>query len=202
MATEGYLLRVNQPCTSNRPVSSYAAVSSSKGPSQRDVSPDRLPTLHFLIGFTQISYYYLLAQSADSSFILTGSHCRTYPFRFTPQQAHADSHLLDRQQSQSRCEEPGSRTAASDTTGLDSFKRNSRKRFNDLDYDSFVGLMGRRDADANAVEGPQKREMHDIFVGLMGRRNSEPENGPWRRAYPERRGIFLNKCRLRFLQRL
>ncbi|XP_040048919.1 tachykinin-3a [Gasterosteus aculeatus] len=110
--------------------------------------------------------------------------------------------IMKLRHSQSRCEEPGSRTAASDTTGLDSFKQNSRKRFSDLDYDSFVGLMGRRGADANALEGREKREMHDIFVGLMGRRNSEPDNGPWRRAYPERRGIFLNKCRLRFLQRL
>ncbi|TNN56935.1 hypothetical protein EYF80_032833 [Liparis tanakae] len=97
--------------------------------------------------------------------------------------------------SQSRCEEPGSRRATSDfqkTTGLDSLKRNSLKRFSDLDYDSFVGLMGRRAAG----------EMHDIFVGLMGRRNSEPDNGPSRREYPERRGMFLNKCRLRFLQGL
>lgn len=23
------------------------------------------------------------------------------------------------------------------------------------------------------------------------------DNGPWRREYPERRGIFFNKCRLR-----
>ncbi|ROL50650.1 hypothetical protein DPX16_14894 [Anabarilius grahami] len=35
------------------------------------------------------------------------------------------------------------------------------KRNNDIDYDSFIGLMGRRSA-AN---------MNDIFVGLLGRRN-------------------------------
>ncbi|XP_047424694.1 tachykinin-3a isoform X2 [Mugil cephalus] len=105
--------------------------------------------------------------------------------------------------SHSRCEEPGSRRSASDqqTVGLDSLKRNILKRYSDLDYDSFVGLMGRRNAE-NAVQSPQKREMHDIFVGLMGRRNSEPDNGAWRREYPERRGIFLNKCRLRLLQGL
>nr|XP_020470180.1 uncharacterized protein LOC109968330 isoform X2 [Monopterus albus] len=86
--------------------------------------------------------------------------------------------------SHSRCEEPGSRTSTSDqTTGLDILKRNIMKRYNDLDYDSFVGLMGRRNADANAVQSPQKK------------------NGPWR-EYPEKRGIFLNKCRLRFLQGL
>ncbi|XP_056280109.1 tachykinin-3a [Pseudoliparis swirei] len=113
--------------------------------------------------------------------------------------------IMKLRHSQSRCEEPGSRRATSDfqkTTGLDSLKRNSLKRFSDLDYDSFVGLMGRRAADANAVQAPQKREMHDFFVGLMGRRNSEPDNGPSRREYPERRGMFPNKCRLRFLQGL
>ncbi|XP_034393637.1 tachykinin-3a [Cyclopterus lumpus] len=111
--------------------------------------------------------------------------------------------IMKLRHSQSRCEEPGSRRVTSDkTTGLDSLKKNNLKRFSDLDYDSFVGLMGRRDADANAVQSPQKREMHDIFVGLMGRRNSEPDNGPSRREYPERRGIFLNKCKLRFLQGL
>ncbi|TWW56637.1 hypothetical protein D4764_08G0006240 [Takifugu flavidus] len=117
--------------------------------------------------------------------------------------------------SQSRCEETGSRSSTSDqTVGLDSVKRNILKRYSDLDYDSFVGLMGRRNAseisflmalnqpDADAVQSQQKRELHDIFVGLMGRRNSESDNGPWRREYAERRGVFLNKCRLRFLQGL
>nr|XP_046253445.1 tachykinin-3a isoform X1 [Scatophagus argus] len=105
--------------------------------------------------------------------------------------------------SQSRCEESGLRRSTSDQTiGLDNLKRSILKRYSDLDYDSFVGLMGRRNADANDVQSPQKREMHDIFVGLMGRRNSESDNSPWRREYPERRGIFLNKCRLRFLQGL
>ncbi|CAL8366733.1 unnamed protein product [Lota lota] len=91
---------------------------------------------------------------------------------------------------QSRCEEPGSRRSLSDV-GVKARKLQLRGvgRFSDLDYDSFVGLMGRR-----STEG----EMHDIFVGLMGRRNSETDNGPWRKTYPERRGVFLNKCRLRF----
>ncbi|XP_054637786.1 tachykinin-3a [Dunckerocampus dactyliophorus] len=104
--------------------------------------------------------------------------------------------------SQSRCEEPESgRLTPLQRLGLYNPKRNVLKRYSDLDYDSFVGLMGRRDAaDANTVQPPQKREMHDIFVGLMGRRNSEPDKGPWRREYPEKRGIFVNKCRLRFLQ--
>ncbi|XP_068997284.1 tachykinin-3a isoform X2 [Embiotoca jacksoni] len=110
--------------------------------------------------------------------------------------------IMKLQYSHSRCEEPGSRRSTSDTSGLDILKRNILKRYSDLDYDSFVGLMGRRNAEVNPVPSPQKREMHDIFVGLMGRRNSESDNGPWRKEYPERRGIFLNKCRLRLLQRL
>ncbi|KAM9830294.1 tachykinin-3a [Syngnathus typhle] len=107
--------------------------------------------------------------------------------------------------SQSRCEDPESRklTSLRESLGLNIPKRNPMRRFSDLDYDSFVGLMGRRDADdTNVVQQPQKREMHDIFVGLMGRRNSETDSGPWRTADPERRGIFVNKCRLRFLQGL
>ncbi|XP_061532916.1 tachykinin-3a [Phycodurus eques] len=107
--------------------------------------------------------------------------------------------------SQSRCEEPESRktTSLHQTLGLNYPKPNLIKRYSDWDYDSFVGLMGRRDAAGeNIVQHPQKREMHDIFVGLMGRRNSEPDNGAWRRTLPERRRIFVNKCRLRFLQGL
>lgn len=47
---------------------------------QRDIRPDTPPTLQFLIGVTRVSSYYLLPQSVDASFILTGSLCRIYPF--------------------------------------------------------------------------------------------------------------------------
>ncbi|XP_078057103.1 tachykinin-3-like [Mustelus asterias] len=48
------------------------------------------------------------------------------------------------------------------------------KRFYDgLSYDGFVGLMGRRMADAKEIPVAQKRDMNDFFVGLMGRRNME-----------------------------
>uniref|UniRef100_A0A3B3Q9Z3 Tachykinin precursor 3a n=1 Tax=Paramormyrops kingsleyae TaxID=1676925 RepID=A0A3B3Q9Z3_9TELE len=68
--------------------------------------------------------------------------------------------------------------------GLSNIPRELLKRYSDIDYDSFVGLMGRR-----------SRDMHDVFVGLMGRRN---ESRPWRQEYPVRRvGIFFNKCKLR-----
>uniref|UniRef100_A0A668AUY4 Tachykinin precursor 3b n=1 Tax=Myripristis murdjan TaxID=586833 RepID=A0A668AUY4_9TELE len=52
------------------------------------------------------------------------------------------------------------------------------KRFDDLDYDSFIGLMGRR------IAGKKKkkkfsgihtaRDMDDVFVGLLGRKRSKP----------------------------
>uniref|UniRef100_H2LTH3 Tachykinin 3a n=1 Tax=Oryzias latipes TaxID=8090 RepID=H2LTH3_ORYLA len=94
--------------------------------------------------------------------------------------------------SQSRCEETASRRSTLGPISLEEFKRNLLRRYTDLDYDSFVGLMGKRNAG----------DMDDIFVGLMGRRSSEPENGPWRRDYPDRRGVLFNKSRLRFLQGL
>uniref|UniRef100_A0A1A8GRU1 Tachykinin 3a n=1 Tax=Nothobranchius korthausae TaxID=1143690 RepID=A0A1A8GRU1_9TELE len=105
--------------------------------------------------------------------------------------------------SQSRCEETGLRRSSSEqTVNLEDLKRNILKRYTDLDYDSFVGLMGKRNADVEDEQSPQKREMDDIFVGLMGRRNSESDGVPWRREYPDRRRIFLNRSRLRLLQGL
>ncbi|XP_038864644.1 neurokinin-B-like [Salvelinus namaycush] len=71
--------------------------------------------------------------------------------------------------SQSSCEEPAAgahrSTDSKEGPGLGNLQRTILKRYNGLDYDSFVGLMGRRSAG--------KREMDDVFVGLMGRRNSE-----------------------------
>ncbi|XP_037540098.1 tachykinin-3a [Nematolebias whitei] len=111
--------------------------------------------------------------------------------------------IMKLRHSHSRCEETGPRRSSSDQTiSLEDLKRNLLKRYTDLDYDSFVGLMGKRNADVEEVQSPQKREMDDIFVGLMGRRSSESDNGPWRREYPERRGIFLNRSRLRLLHGL
>uniref|UniRef100_A0A8C7JRD6 Neurokinin-B n=1 Tax=Oncorhynchus kisutch TaxID=8019 RepID=A0A8C7JRD6_ONCKI len=97
--------------------------------------------------------------------------------------------------SQSSCEEHAHRSTDSEEgPGLGNIQRTILKRYNGLDYDSFVGLMGRR--------GAGKWEMDDVFVGLMGRRNSELGNmRPLRKeVYPETRkgGLFFNKCRLRF----
>ncbi|XP_053542350.1 tachykinin-3a isoform X1 [Ictalurus punctatus] len=111
--------------------------------------------------------------------------------------------LVETRLSESSCAEQETQRSASDESS--SFRlatRNLLKRYHDIDYDSFVGLMGRRSADAAAAaedQSQRKREMHDIFVGLMGRRNSEDDTErPWRKDYPETRGLFFNKCRLRF----
>ncbi|XP_063065676.1 tachykinin-3a [Engraulis encrasicolus] len=99
----------------------------------------------------------------------------------------------------SNCIEVDSQRSSSDDTP--SFRNPTRellKRYNDIDYDSFVGLMGRRSTDAEEMPAPLKREMHDIFVGLMGRRSTDTGAGrPWRKDYPGTRSIF-NKCKLRF----
>ncbi|XP_026884514.1 tachykinin-3a [Electrophorus electricus] len=108
--------------------------------------------------------------------------------------------VLEPRLSQSSCEDRGAQRSAPDVNpSLRLSVRNLLKRYNDIDYDSFVGLMGRRSADADDMQSPRKREMHDIFVGLMGRRSSDADTGrPWRKDYPDTRGIFFNKCRLRF----
>uniref|UniRef100_A0A8C7CF51 Tachykinin precursor 3b n=1 Tax=Oncorhynchus kisutch TaxID=8019 RepID=A0A8C7CF51_ONCKI len=64
------------------------------------------------------------------------------------------------------------------------------KRYSDIDYDTFVGLMGRRSA----------ADMDGVFLGLLGRRSSRsaiPQ--PWGEEYPQPRGgILINNGRLRF----
>ncbi|KAL1020911.1 hypothetical protein UPYG_G00006290 [Umbra pygmaea] len=119
--------------------------------------------------------------------------------------------IMKLRSSQSSCEEPAAGAAGAfrstadseEGAGLGILQRTLLKRYNDLDYDSFVGLMGRRNTDLNDLPpSPHKREMDDVFVGLMGRRNSELDNiRPLRKeTYPARRrgGILFNKCRLRF----
>ncbi|XP_056109663.1 tachykinin-3b [Rhinichthys klamathensis goyatoka] len=71
------------------------------------------------------------------------------------------------------------------------------KRYGDIDYDSFIGLMGRRSAGTNRdTISTFRPNMNDIFVGLLGRRNIVSAIPAWRR---ERRGnIFLKDRRQRF----
>ncbi|XP_066528853.1 tachykinin-3a [Hoplias malabaricus] len=108
--------------------------------------------------------------------------------------------VLEARVSHSSCEDGEAHRAQSEEDP--SFRlstRNFLKRYNDIDYDSFVGLMGRRSADADDIPPQRKREMHDIFVGLMGRRSNDADSGrPWRREQPDTRGLFFNKCRMRF----
>ncbi|KAB5546141.1 hypothetical protein PHYPO_G00068710 [Pangasianodon hypophthalmus] len=109
--------------------------------------------------------------------------------------------LVETRLSESSCaEQETQRSTSEESSSFRLAARNLLKRYHDIDYDSFVGLMGRRSADAaDNDQTRRKREMHDIFVGLMGRRNSEDDaERPWRKDYPETRGLFFNKCRLRF----
>lgn len=75
-------------------------------------------------------------------------------------------------------------------------------------HDIFVGLMGRR----NAESGKCQIEILFLFqnckrcvalylngTAVFYSVSSCTDNGPWRREYPERRGVFLNKCRLRWV---
>ncbi|XP_061076266.1 tachykinin-3b isoform X2 [Conger conger] len=102
---------------------------------------------------------------------------------------------------QSNCEEQEPQESMQEERlNIDNFPRDFLKRYNDIDYDTFVGLMGRRSAGMNNLP-PLKRDMDDIFVGLMGRRSSESSHlQSWRKeGYPQGRGaILFNKGKLRF----
>ncbi|XP_016351333.1 tachykinin-3-like [Sinocyclocheilus anshuiensis] len=111
--------------------------------------------------------------------------------------------VLETRWSESRCQQSEShRSISGESPSFRLSAHNLLKRYNDMDYDSFVGLMGRRNVDTDDIPPQRKREMQDIFVGLMGRRSTYPETGrPWRKDYPEtgaRGGNFFNKCKLRF----
>ncbi|XP_051985584.1 tachykinin-3b [Xyrauchen texanus] len=87
---------------------------------------------------------------------------------------------------------------------FNSFKDNSdsqsehfEKRYGDIDYDSFIGLMGRRSTGTNRVTNAQFRpNMNDIFVGLLGRRNAVSAIPAWRGQ--RRVNFFLKDRRQRF----
>ncbi|XP_052397420.1 tachykinin-3-like [Carassius gibelio] len=111
--------------------------------------------------------------------------------------------VLETRRSESSCQQSEShRSVSGESPSFRLSAHNMLKRYNDIDYDSFVGLMGRRNVDTADIPPQRKREMQDIFVGLMGRRNADPETGrPWRKENPEtgaRGGNFFNKCKLRF----
>ncbi|RXN11743.1 tachykinin-3-like protein [Labeo rohita] len=93
--------------------------------------------------------------------------------------------VLETRWSESSCQQSESqRSVSSESPNLRLSAHNLLKRYNDIDYDSFVGLMGRRNADTDDIP-PQRKK--------TGR--------PWRKDYPETSasgGIFFNKCKLRF----
>ncbi|XP_043972432.1 tachykinin-3a isoform X2 [Gambusia affinis] len=80
-------------------------------------------------------------------------------------------------------------------------KQNILRRLAEPDPDSFYGMLGKRNADEDSKTAA-KRETDELFFGLMGKRSSDSDNSPWRREYPEQRGVFLNKFRLRSLRGL
>ncbi|XP_060723211.1 tachykinin-3b [Tachysurus vachellii] len=65
------------------------------------------------------------------------------------------------------------------------------RQYNNMDDDSFIGLMGKRSVGLTA-DLPLKRDMSDVFVGLFGRRNADSDLTEWNR---EIRG-FRKKPRL------
>ncbi|XP_042563519.1 tachykinin-3a isoform X1 [Clupea harengus] len=95
---------------------------------------------------------------------------------------------------QSSCIEVEAQRSSSDNApSIRNPPRELLKRYNDLDYDSFVGLMGRRSTDLEEIPSPVKREMHDIFVGLMGRRSSTRALGvPGERSTQEQEASSTN----------
>ncbi|KAL4655524.1 hypothetical protein GN956_G5998 [Arapaima gigas] len=77
-----------------------------------------------------------------------------------------------------------------DSLAAQSHPQDFLKRYNDIDYNSFVGLMGRRSSD----------DIEDAFTELLAQRNSQSSDQPfWKKDYPEpRRSKFLkSKRRLR-----
>ncbi|KAM4613171.1 tachykinin-3b isoform 2-T2 [Polymixia lowei] len=68
------------------------------------------------------------------------------------------------------------------------------KRFSDIDYDSFVGLMGRSaDRRDTTLSRKNRRQEDDVFIGFLGRSLESREE----HSQP-RRVIFINQGRLRF----
>uniref|UniRef100_A0A673NQN3 Tachykinin-3-like n=1 Tax=Sinocyclocheilus rhinocerous TaxID=307959 RepID=A0A673NQN3_9TELE len=111
--------------------------------------------------------------------------------------------VLETRWSESRCQQSEShRSVSGESPSFRLSAHNLQKRYNDIDYDSFVGLMGRRNVgEWIDIFTQMIYHLSDIFVGLMGRRSTDPETGrPWRKDYPETgaRGDNFNKCKLRF----
>ncbi|XP_065811031.1 tachykinin-3b [Labrus bergylta] len=71
------------------------------------------------------------------------------------------------------------------------------KRFDDIDYDSFVSLMGRRSAaqqnsDRN-IQNTRKKNMDHILADLLGQKKRIPF--PCAEEYLHKKGPFINEGR-------
>ncbi|XP_047014704.1 tachykinin-3b isoform X2 [Ictalurus punctatus] len=86
------------------------------------------------------------------------------------------------------------KTSFSSFTVQDSSGREMRQ-YNEVEDDSFIGLMGKRSSDLTA-ELPRRRDVSDVFVGLFGRRDVDSGLAAWRRE--RRGGVFSNNRRLRY----
>ncbi|XP_047014703.1 tachykinin-3b isoform X1 [Ictalurus punctatus] len=93
------------------------------------------------------------------------------------------------------------KTSFSSFTVQDSSGREMRQ-YNEVEDDSFIGLMGKRSSDLTA-ELPRRRDVSDVFVGLFGRRDVDSGESDiakglaaWRRE--RRGGVFSNNRRLRY----
>ncbi|XP_048856210.1 tachykinin-3b isoform X1 [Brienomyrus brachyistius] len=78
-------------------------------------------------------------------------------------------------------------SSVEDRLRLNSHSQDYLKRYNDIDYDAFVGLMGRRSSG----------NMDDAFMGPMGRRSSEPSDRHSRRKEQYPKQHFFNRRKLR-----
>lgn len=74
--------------------------------------------------------------------------------------------------------------------------------------DIFVGLMGRRNSESSECASAWllqlfrsafRSQVFSCVQYIFKELSSLTDNGPWRKEYPEKRGIFLNKCRLRWV---
>ncbi|XP_076012734.1 tachykinin-3b [Genypterus blacodes] len=97
----------------------------------------------------------------------------------------------------SGCKEFPYRSPTDDNPGGCGSDAAALKRFGDIDYDSFVSLMGRRSADKPDDLGNdpvlRKGDIIHVLSGLLGQKNSQSKE-----ASQARRGLFLPQGRLRF----
>ncbi|KAM9482908.1 tachykinin-3b isoform 2-T2 [Clarias gariepinus] len=70
------------------------------------------------------------------------------------------------------------------------------RQYNDMDDDSFIGLMGKRSSGLSAEPSLNRDmgDMGDVFVSLFGRRSTDSGSAAWRRE--RQGGVFRKNPRL------